>query len=104
VESDSVGFLTPAETHPTRRMLTCLLSIACFKKYDQAFGIPEKLFTDRSSFLLLAFGDPLSESIQTHEMYSDYHSRIYQLPYHAQKSEKGTAPDAAAAQMYMDRL
>ena len=47
------------------------------ERNDDAFKVLEKLFDQKSSILLLGFGDPLSEKIRTDERYMQYHARVY---------------------------
>lgn len=53
------------------------LTYANLGRYDEAFGILEKLFENASSILLLAFSDPLGKPIHSDLRYSEFHGRVY---------------------------
>ncbi|WP_236974083.1 helix-turn-helix domain-containing protein [Membranihabitans maritimus] len=77
----------------------------CLDKYDEAFKILEKLFNNKSSILLLSFGDPLAESIQVDTRYKKYHSRIYRLhKLSSQSKSKSSSLDNSTANTYLTRL
>ncbi len=53
------------------------LIYAQLNAYDQAFDLLEKLFSHRSSILLLNFMDPLAKAIHKDPRFDEFHSRIY---------------------------
>ncbi len=75
-------------------------------KHEQAFQLLEKLFQQKSSILLLSFGDPLTESIQTDARYPEYHRRIYALSKADPKPRKSntSALDDEMAAFFLTRL
>lgn len=89
---------TSFQAHAYLYKVYCLL-----EKHDQAFKLLEKLFQNKSSILLLAFGDPLAESIRSDPRYLEYHARIFPTP-SAKPKTKTSALDENTAKAYMTRL
>ena len=75
-------------------------------RHDEAFQLLEKLFQHRSSILLLSYGDPIAESIQSDTRYPEYHQRIYPLRNDSLKPRKpGTSSlDDETATSFLSRL
>ncbi|MPR36973.1 helix-turn-helix domain-containing protein [Cytophagaceae bacterium SJW1-29] len=75
-------------------------------RHDEAFQLLEKLFQHHSSILLLSFGDPLAEAIQTDARYPAYHQRIYPLQNDTSKTRKASTStmDEETTTAFLDRL
>jgi adenylate cyclase len=73
---------------------------------DRAFTSLDKLFSAKSSILLLSFNDPLAVKLKQDERYATYHQKIYAKT-EALKNPKKTksAPqDPATTQVLLDKL
>ena len=66
---------------PSAHRAHSYLFMVCIAKkdFDAAFAVLDKIFTAKSSVLLLTFTDPLADDIQSDERFEDYHQRIYAL-------------------------
>lgn len=76
------------------------MAYAVLRENDQAFILLEKLFTLKSSILLLSFSGPIAENLRTDVRYTDYHHRIYQLS--EQKPEMDSGKKRKAQSSLLD--
>jgi AraC-like DNA-binding protein len=79
---------------------------AALSMNNEAFNILEKLFTKKSSILLLAFGDPLADRIQSDSRYQKYLNKIFStqqisLP---RKTQKSPVMEDRTAKSYLKKL
>ncbi|MFT4750361.1 MAG: adenylate cyclase [Neolewinella sp.] len=75
-------------------------------KNDQAFAILDKLFSVKSSILLLSFNDPLAAKLRQDERFAVYQQKIYVVTNASEKPNKprSAPPDPATVQLLLYQL
>ncbi|HCX23379.1 MAG: adenylate cyclase [Flammeovirgaceae bacterium] len=74
--------------------------------YDAAFDILDKVFSSKSSVLLLTFTDPLADMIRQDKRWQDYHQKIYAIQTRVNEpvNKVPSVPDEQVGKEFLERL